>query len=90
MVTITSQWVHDNDLESGLKNAAAFRSRKSFVSKNDPRQWVCWDFRDMRARPTHHTRRTFELKPWVVEGSLDGGCWGEMDRQTGNQDFNAK
>jgi hypothetical protein len=52
-----------------------------------PGQWVCWDFREMRVRPTHYTIKTLCLKSWVVEGSLDGKSWTEIDRQTNNQDF---
>jgi hypothetical protein len=41
----------------------------------------------MRVYPTHYTIRTCDLKSWVVEGSLDGDNWTEIDRQTDNQDF---
>jgi hypothetical protein len=41
----------------------------------------------MRVRPTHYTVTAAWLKSWVVEGSLDGESWAEIDRQTNNQDF---
>jgi hypothetical protein len=38
-------------------------------------------------RPTRSTLKAWWLKLWVVEGSLDGESWTEIDRQTNNQDF---
>jgi hypothetical protein len=85
IVTITSKSVYDSDY--ALKNAADFPSDSRFFSKSEPGQWICWDFREMRVRPTHYTIKTQYLKSWVVEGSLDGTSWTEIDRQTDNQDF---
>jgi hypothetical protein len=87
LVTISSKSVSDtakhvlsvNTLHSGVVY---------FYSKNEPGQWVCWDFREMRIRLTHYTIGSHALKSWVVEGSLDGRSWTEIDRQTDNQDFN--
>jgi hypothetical protein len=47
--------------------------------------WICWDFREMRICPTHYAIRADYLKSWVVEGSLDGSSWTEIDRTA--QDF---
>jgi hypothetical protein len=41
----------------------------------------------MRVRPTHYTIRGYSLKSWVVESSLDGEAWTEIDRKTDNEDF---
>jgi hypothetical protein len=41
----------------------------------------------MRVRPTHYTIEGWLLKSWVVESSLDGEAWTEIDRKTDNQDF---
>jgi hypothetical protein len=57
-------------------------------SKDEPGQWICWDFREMRVRPTHYTMMARYPKSWVVEGSLDGMNWTEIDRQTDNEAFN--
>jgi hypothetical protein len=60
----------------------------SVVSSQRTSQWVCWDFREMRVHPTtHYTIWAWYLKSWVVEGSLDGSSWTEIDRQTSKQDF---
>jgi hypothetical protein len=59
------------------------------MSKDAPGQWICWDFHEMRVRPTHYTIRSYWLKSWVIESSLDGEGWTEIDRKTNNQDFKA-
>jgi hypothetical protein len=87
IVTISSKSVQSDGPELALKNVANLASGSCFKSKKEPGQWVCWDFREMRVRPTRYTIRSWFLKSWVVEGSLDGSSWTEMDRQTDNLDF---
>jgi hypothetical protein len=84
IVTITSKSVNP---WYALKNVADLTSDSSFESYSEPGQWICWDFGEMRVRPTHYTIKAYRLKSWVVEGSLDGRSWTEIDRQTDNQDF---
>jgi hypothetical protein len=67
--------------------AADFRSWSYFESEDEPGQWVCWDFGQIRIRVTHYTIKGSFLKSWVVEVSVDGSSWREIDRQTDNQDF---
>jgi hypothetical protein len=86
VVTITSKSV-DKDPSCLLKHVADLTTDTGFYSMSEPRQWACWDFREMRVRPTHYTLRALFLKSWVLEGSLDGRSWTEIDRQTGNQVF---
>jgi hypothetical protein len=83
IVTITSKSV----LAGPLKNVADLTSDSDFWSKNQPGQWVCWHFGELGVRPTHYTIVALYLKSWVVEGSLDGRSWTEIDRKTDNQDF---
>jgi hypothetical protein len=64
-----------------------FGSGEFFYSTNEPEQWVCLDFRQISVRPTHYTLAAGWLKSWVIEGSLDGANWTELDRQTDTQDF---
>jgi hypothetical protein len=87
IVTTTSKSVYSDKPSDAPKNVADLTSDSYFLSKNEPGQWVCWDFRERRVRPTHYTIRGWDLKSWVVEGSLDGRSWTEIDRQTDNQDF---
>jgi hypothetical protein len=87
IVTITSKSVYVDDPKYAAKNVVDLTSDSYFYSKNEPGQWVCWDFGEMRVRPTHYTIWTGYLQSWVVEGSLDGRSWTEIDRQTDNEDF---
>jgi hypothetical protein len=87
IVTITSKSVAEDDLQHALKNVADLTSGCAFWSTNEPAQWICWDFREMRVRLTHYAIKTLFLKSWVVEGSLDGSGWKEIDSQADNQDF---
>jgi serine/threonine protein kinase len=52
-----------------------------------PADWVCWDFREMCVCLTHYTIRAVKLKSWVVEGSLDGLTWTEVDLQANGPGF---
>jgi hypothetical protein len=94
IVTITSKSAQDPSYDGSnmpikyaINRIADAGSALGFISKNEPGQWVCWDFREMRVRPTHCTIQACYLKSWIVEGSLDGSAWTEIDRQTNNQDF---
>jgi hypothetical protein len=80
IVTITSKSVGDS--RHSLKNAADLTLDSYFKSEDEPGQWICWDFREMRVRPTHYTIATVSLKSWIVEGSSDGRSWAEIDHRT--------
>jgi archaellum component FlaC len=90
IVTVTSKSTWDDDSLWAPRNAADLTSRSCFQSKNEPGQWICWNFHKMRVRPTHYSINSGLLKAWVVEGSMDGdgwfiaGTWIEIDRQTDN------
>jgi hypothetical protein len=86
IVTITSKSIR-NDPDDVAKNAADLTSSVWFCSKDEPDQWLCWDFRGIRVRPTHYTLTAYRLKSWVLEQSLDGERWTAIDRKTDNQDF---
>jgi uncharacterized coiled-coil protein SlyX len=85
IVTITSKSVRSD--KYAVRNAADLTSELYFGSKNEPCQWVCWDFHEMRVRPTHYTIKRYMLKSWVVETSLDFANWTEIDRKTDNEDL---
>jgi hypothetical protein len=86
IVTITSKSVYKDDPEWALRNVADLSS-DYFNSKDEPGQWICWDFHERRVCPTHYTIRGWGLKSWVVESSLDGEAWTEIDQKTDNEDF---
>jgi uncharacterized coiled-coil protein SlyX len=81
IVTITSK------SGSSLGNVADLTSDSDFCSKDEPCQWICWDFHEMRVRPSHYTIIGYWLRSWVVDSSLDGGAWTEIDRKTDSNDF---
>jgi hypothetical protein len=53
-----------------------------FRSRDEPGQWICWDFREMRVCLAGYTFWSSGLESWVVEGSLDGENWTDLDRQS--------
>jgi hypothetical protein len=57
--------------------------QECFHSKEEkPCQWLCYDFGEIRVRPTAYSFRTeFMMNAWAVEGSLDGVNWNELDRR---------
>jgi hypothetical protein len=68
-----------------------------FISKDQPDQWVCYDFGDRTVRPTHYTIRSDftgpnrnDLKDWVVEGSVDGEGWTLLDERKDNAELYGK
>jgi hypothetical protein len=51
----------------------------SWFCSDGPRQWVCWDFHEMRLIPTYYTMSSPYTKSWILESSLDGEEWTEID-----------
>jgi uncharacterized small protein (DUF1192 family) len=84
IVNITSKSVA---LHYALAPLAVVGSSSSFESEDKPGQWVCWDFRGLRVRPTHYTIWANSLESWILEGSMDNTTWTEMHLQTGSKDF---
>jgi hypothetical protein len=86
IVTITSRSV-SSDPKYPLKNVADLASDSAFWSDDEPGQWVCWDFREMRVHPTDYAIHACYLQSWVVEGSLDGSSWMKIHRPRDNANF---
>jgi hypothetical protein len=84
LVTITSKSL---DTDSNLEALAEVTSGSEFCSKDEPGQWVCWDFHEMRVRPTHYTMDGYWMKSWIFEGSVDGQDWTEIDQRNSPRDF---
>jgi hypothetical protein len=81
------------------KNVADIGVQSAFQTKsNTSSEWVQYDFKGMRIRPSHYTLRSgyhwgvndSHPKNWVIEVSETGreSDWTEIDRQTNNADFN--
>jgi hypothetical protein len=65
-------------------NAADFDFDSYFPLPEEPGRFIRWDFGQMRVRPTHDVIQTTSMRSWVVEGSVNGESWIEIDRQTDN------
>jgi hypothetical protein len=84
IVTISAKSV-DDDEPKNFSFLADPTADSEFGSKNEPGQWVCWNFHEMRVRLTHYTIKSLSLKSWVVESSLNCVNWTELDRKTDNE-----
>ena len=63
-----------------------------FCSKNEPNQWICYDFKEQRVSPTSYSMRTgLNSQPrfWVLEVSNDGSEWEVADRRE-NEELNGE
>jgi hypothetical protein len=85
IMAISSRSVYS---DYAVKYVADLNSDAYFMSKSDPGQWICWDFRKMSVHLTHYAIRARYLKSWIVDGSVDGTSWVEIDRQRDRDDFN--
>jgi hypothetical protein len=69
-----------------------------YTTNNTSSEWVHYDFKSMRIRPSHYTLRSpygwgvnhWHPKNWVIEVSETGreSDWTEIDRQTNSTDLN--
>jgi hypothetical protein len=65
-----------------------------FNSERSPYQWFCYDFKDQRVVLTHYSIRTYPYakynpRSWVVESSIDGDKWTELDRKVNCEELRA-
>lgn len=77
------------------ENVTEFESDSRFYSKDEPNQYIMFDFKDYRINPTHYMIRTqgcgancCHMKNWVCEVSEDGNEWIEGDKQENSSDLN--
>jgi hypothetical protein len=61
IVTITSKSV-DNDAPKDFSFLADLTSDRTFGSEDKTGQWICWDFHELRVRPTHSTIQCDKLR----------------------------
>jgi hypothetical protein len=91
IVNITSRSVIS---DSALpKLAADLQSMSHFHSQKAADQWICYDFKDWRVRPTNYSIRAnssnYFLRSWIFEGSMDGLSWSLLDDQKDNSTANS-
>jgi hypothetical protein len=84
------------DLETDFFFWSAYRKNEEDIP-HTRNNWICYDFRERRIAPTHYTIRTnngdgdpaySHLKSWLVETSVDGENWREVDREENNNQLN--
>jgi hypothetical protein len=96
VVTITGNPYSDGSRSHAALNAANLTENSYFYSKNEPNQMLTYDFGDRRIKPTHYSIRSRHdgnddnvyLRSWVIEGSIDGQTWRQLDRR--EDDFTLK
>jgi hypothetical protein len=96
IVNITANRPYNDSPSNAAKNVADLGTDSVFHSVNEPNQSICFDFKAMQIRPTHYSIRMYSaapnqyhLKNWVIEGSVDGNSWIEIDRRENNTDLNS-
>jgi hypothetical protein len=97
IVTVISHRPYNQEVGNAAKNVADLHADTEFFSSKDPNQWIGYDFKGMRVKPTAYAVRPYHsggpgghnLKSWVVEGSNDLQDWFELDRRVNNGDLNA-
>jgi hypothetical protein len=83
-------------INGDLNNLVELDADSEYCSYIAPNQWVGYDFREMRVTPTHYSLRSGtgnfggELSAWVIEGSLDGKVWVELQSVTGCRGLNTQ
>lgn len=66
-----------------------------FCSDDAPNQWLQYDFKNRKVRPTHYSIKTcheygkgqYGMMNWIVQGSNDGVKWIELDYRKGVTDL---
>jgi hypothetical protein len=81
-------------LENDRWYRSAFRNKKADIP-HTRNNWLCYDFKEKRIVPTHYAIRAHDdgrgdehMKSWLVETSLDGENWREVDHQEDNDQLN--
>jgi hypothetical protein len=90
IVAITARTIFHNRPRMAPRNVADFQEFSVFRSKDAPSQWIRYDFNEMRVAPTHYSIRSDDKccpKSWVLEGSVEGTIWIELDRREDNDTF---
>jgi hypothetical protein len=81
MVEIFSMSSHGTSYRG--KNAADLQTTTFFESEIWPYQWLCYDFKALRVKPTHYSIHAhsdnWHLRWWNLEGSVDGSSWILLD-----------
>jgi hypothetical protein len=96
IVTVTGHDCHSDNSSYAASNAADLMVSSYFYSKNEPNQSLTYDFGDRRVNLSHYSLRSqynagengYYLQSWVIEGSVDGANWTEVDRHEEDRSLN--
>jgi hypothetical protein len=85
------------DLEANSRFHSALRASRHDIP-HTRNNWICYDFNTRRVIPTHYTIRSSfgsgvngnQLKSWLIETSIDGENWTEIDRRENNSELNCR
>jgi hypothetical protein len=94
IVNISAKAIDQNLDRFHAKHAANLHDTSFFQSPNSPNQWIQYDFKNRRVRPTHYTifahLNLWWLRSWVLEGSLNASddSWDELDRHDDDTTMN--
>jgi hypothetical protein len=80
------------------KKAVDLTADSIYASEPEPNQWLCLDFKDRQVAVTHYAIRSHYTygqnashpKSWILEGSVDGSAWMELDIQQDNGQLNGQ
>jgi hypothetical protein len=84
IVSVTSSSVNGGRV---AKNVVDFNSLSIGQTNGEPNGWICFDFKEKRVNVHHYSirsRNDYDLNHpinWMLEGSVDGTEWVELDRQ---------
>jgi len=94
-VSVTASATYSDNPDHAAKNAADLEADSFWHSKNEPCQWLCYDFKERRVQPAAYSMKSdnssagyHHPKSWVVEVSNDGLGWSVVDRREDNSDLN--
>jgi hypothetical protein len=97
-VLVTASSVYTDAAFSTPKNVADINFDSAFSTNDEPDSWICWDFKEKRVLPTDYSIGSaakgmvqhFNLRRWVIEGSVTGADWIVLDKQDENNELTAK
>jgi hypothetical protein len=80
IVKISSKSIYSDRPRWAVKHVVDLKDEMFFLSEAGvDDQWICWDFGDMRVIVTHYTIEACLIHSWVIEGSIDGENWNQID-----------
>jgi hypothetical protein len=85
IVAVSSNSVHPGSYDA--KNAADLTADNYWHNKYEEDSWICYDFKNLRVRPTHYSIRSrcdegvngSHFRTWITETSVDGTNWTTID-----------